>query len=99
MDGVISAFISAGVAMYPRGRAVLAHVLEPDAVDARVLILVFDLVAAVPDAFRHCRRVAFAGAEQRDALRAHGRIAQAADRGGEIARRRRPSIEMLMKLS
>src|SRR5215469_12451384 len=86
------------VFFHARRRAVLPHLFEPDAVDARVLILVFDLIAAVLDAFRHRRRVAFAGAEERNALRAQGRIAQAADRGGEITRRRRPCIEVLMKL-
>src|SRR6516162_10960399 len=86
------------VFFHARRRAVLPHLFEPDAVDARVLILVFDLIAAVLDAFRHRRRVAFAGAEERNALRLHGRIAQAPDRAGEIARRRRPGIEMLMKL-
>src|SRR5271156_5094247 len=81
-----------------RRSAVLAHVFKPDAVDARVLILVFDLVAAVLDALRHRRQVVAAGAKERDAVRQGGRIAQAADRGGEITRRLRAGVEMLVEL-
>src|ERR1700719_2872900 len=65
-----------------RRGAVLAHVFEPDAVDARVLILVFDLVAAVLDALRYRRQVVAAGAEQRDAVRLRRPVAQPARRGG-----------------
>ena len=37
-----------------RHSAVLAHLFEPKRVDARILILVFDLVAALLDAKRDC---------------------------------------------
>src|SRR5580704_16363239 len=73
--------------LHLRRRAVLAHVLEPNAVDARILILVFDLVAAILDALRHRRQVVAASAKERNAVRQGGRIAQTADRGGEITRR------------
>src|SRR5262245_23210981 len=47
--------------LHPRLRVVAAHVLEPQAVDARVLILVLDLVAALACALRHRRLVPLRG--------------------------------------
>src|SRR5215475_13437606 len=48
---------------HPWHGIVLAHVLQPQAVDARILVLVLNLVAAVLEALRHRRRVARPGAD------------------------------------
>src|ERR1043166_679299 len=84
--------------LHPRLDAVLLHLVEPDAVDARVLVLVLDLVAAFLDVDRHRALLARLDAEQRAALRQRERIAQAADAGGEIARRLLARIEVLVEL-
>src|SRR5262249_51215708 len=78
--------------------AVLLHLVEPDAVDARILVLVLDLVAAFLDVGRHRTLLARLDAEQRAALRQREWVAQAADAGGEIARRLPARVEVLVEL-
>src|ERR1700730_11309937 len=84
--------------LHPRRHAALAHLFEPDRVDAFVLVLVFDLVAALLDVERHRALVAGLDTHQRAALLHSERIAQAADAGGEIARREFAGVEMLVEL-
>ena len=67
----------------------LAQLLEIDRVDARVLVLVLDLTAAVLDADVH--------AHEHPALVGGEGIAQAAEGDGEIARRLGRGVEMLVE--
>src|SRR5262249_23175729 len=66
--------------------------------DARILVLVFDLTAALLHALRYARLVVLAGAEEGHTLRLPGRIAQPADGGGEIAGGLGARIEVLVEL-
>src|SRR5207247_4455909 len=85
--------------LHSRLGAVLAHLLEPHRVNARILILVFDLVAALLDAGRDRAPGAGAGGAGRAALHGGQRIAQAADAGREIARRPVAGVEVLVELA
>src|SRR5712672_2545327 len=78
--------------------AVLGHFLEPDLVDARILVGVFDLVAAFLDVDRHRALLARLHAQERAPLRQGERIAQAADAGRQVARRLLAGVEVLVEL-
>src|SRR5512142_1391744 len=86
------------ILLHLRLDAVLLHLVEPDPVDARILVLVLDLVAAFLDLDRDRALLARLDAEQRAALRQGERIAQAADPGREVARRLLAGIEVLVEL-
>ena len=72
-----------------RLHAVPAQLIEIDGVDARVLVLVLDLTAAVLDAHVH--------AHEHPALVGGEGITQAAEGDGEIARRIGRRVEVLVK--
>src|SRR5262249_51283966 len=69
--------------------AVLGELLEIDRVDARVLVLVFDLAAAVLDADVH--------AHEHPTFISGERVAEAAEGDGEITRGIWGSVEVLME--
>src|ERR1700730_10361585 len=84
------------ILLHARRDAVPAHLLEPDRMDAQVLLLVFDLVAAFLDIDRYGALLARLDAEERAALPHGERIAQSADSSGKIARREFAGVEMLV---
>src|SRR5262245_10826223 len=69
--------------LHARHGIVPAHVFEQQPVDARILVLVLDLIAPILEALGDCRRVALLGAEQRHPVGRRRRVTQAAPRGGE----------------
>src|SRR5499427_1442868 len=84
--------------LHPRRNAIPSHLVEPERVDARILVLVFDLVAALLDVERHRALLAGLDAEERAPLLHCERITQSADPGGEVARREIACVEMLVEL-
>src|SRR5262245_50333094 len=74
---------------HPRGHAMLAQLLQIDRMDARVLVLVFDLATALFHADVH--------AQEDTALVGGERITQAAEGDGKVPRRITRRIEMLME--
>src|SRR5215467_5116779 len=84
--------------LHARRDAVLVHLREPHRMDARILVLVFDLVAAFLDIGRHRALLAGLDAEERAAVLHRERIAQPADPGGKIARRELAGVEVLVEL-
>src|SRR5215831_16959667 len=86
------------ILLHSRHNAVLPHLVEPERVDALVLVLVFDLIAALLDVERHRGLLAGFCAKQRTPVLERERIAQPPDAGREIARGLAARIEMLVEL-
>src|SRR4051812_19539962 len=80
--------------VHARGGTVTPHFLDEDGMDTGILILIVDLIAAFLDAGGDRDLRAFGGGAGRAPLSRGQRIADAADAGGEIARRHGAGVEM-----
>src|SRR5579863_3689405 len=84
--------------LHPGRSAILLELFQPHLVNARILILVLNLIAALLDAGGDGSLLARLRAQQSPPLRQRKWIARTADRRREIARRRVAGSEVLMEL-